>query len=42
MFIAENMQIYLPATHCTSIFVECIQEKGACLFVNSNEVSYVQ
>ena len=42
MFISENMQIYLPGTHCTNIFVEYIQEKGACLFANSKEVSHVQ
>ena len=42
MFISENVKIYLLGTHCTSVFVEYIQEKGVCLFVNSNEVCYAQ
>ena len=41
MFISENIKIYLPGTHCMSIFVEYIQEKGACLFANSTEVRCV-
>ena len=41
MFISENIKIYLLGTHCTSIFVEYIQEKGVYLFANSIEVCYV-
>ena len=41
MFILENTKLYLLGTHCRSIFVECIQEKGASLFANCNKVCYV-
>ena len=42
MIISENIKIYPLGTHHTTIFVEYIQEKGICLFANSNEVWYVQ
>ena len=42
MFISENVKIYLHGTYCTSVFVEYIQEKGVCLFANSNEDCYAQ
>ena len=41
MFISENMKIFVLDTHCMSIFLEYILEKGVCLFGNSNDVCYV-
>ena len=36
-----NIKKILLGTHCMSIFVEYIQEKGACLCVNLNIVCNV-